>query len=114
MKCKYCQTELEEGVTHCPACGKAQETAEETPVAEMEEASAVEVEETAVTEETPAEEAEKPAAAEIKEGIKATPGKIAVMVTAIVLVIFFTLRKTRLGRSFYAMVKICLMCLVHI
>ena len=22
MKCKYCQSELEEGVTLCPACGK--------------------------------------------------------------------------------------------
>ena len=87
MKCKYCQAELEEGVTLCSICGKEQETAEETPVAEMEEASAVEVEETAVTEETPAEEAEKPAATEIKEGIKATPGKIALAIIAGVVVL---------------------------
>ena len=64
MKCKYCQTELEEGMTLCPGCGAeleaAEETAVEVPVAEP------------VTEE-PAEAA----APEIKEGIKATPGKIA-------------------------------------
>ena len=30
MKCKYCEAELEEGVTLCPACGKdnAEETAQ--------------------------------------------------------------------------------------
>ena len=37
MKCKYCQAELEEGVTLCPACGKEQEVAEETPVVETAE-----------------------------------------------------------------------------
>ena len=77
MKCKYCQAELEEGVTLCPACGKEQGTVEETPVAEVEEAVMVE--------ETPAVETEETSAPEIKEGIKATPGKIALaVVTGIV------------------------------
>lgn len=59
MKCKYCQAELEDGVTVCPACGKEQEAA-------------------------PAEEK---AAPEIKEGIKATPGKIALAIAAGVVVL---------------------------
>ena len=86
MKCKYCQAELEEGITLCPACGKEQE---ETPVVEMEETPAAEIEETPVAEveEIPAEEAEEPAATEIKEGIKATPGKIALAIVAGVVVL---------------------------
>ena len=79
MKCKYCQAELEEGVTLCPACGKEQETVEETPVAEVEEAVMVE--------ETPAVETEETSAPEIKEGIKATPGKIALAVMAGIVVL---------------------------
>jgi len=87
MKCKYCQAELEEGVTLCPACGKEQE--EETPAAEMEETAAVEAEEPVAeeAEETPAEEAKEAAAPEIKEGIKATPGKIALAIVAGVVVL---------------------------
>lgn len=90
MKCKFCQAELEDGVTVCPACGKEQETvpaeevlAEEAPV---EEAAAEET----LVEETPAEETpaeEKPEATEIKEGIKATPGKIAMAIVAGVVVL---------------------------
>lgn len=78
MKCKYCQAELEEGVTLCPACGKEQE---ETPAAEIEETPVAEVEEII------AEEVEEPAATEIKEGIKATPGKIALAIVAGVVVL---------------------------
>ena len=63
MKCKYCQAELEEGMTVCPACGKEQE---ETPAAEV-------AEETSVPE-TVAEEAPEAAAPEIKEGIKSVVG----------------------------------------
>ena len=82
MKCKYCQAELEEGVTLCSNCGKEQET-EETVTAAAEETAAAEMEETAVAEEeTPAAEAEEAVAPEIKEGIKATPGKIALAVVA--------------------------------
>ena len=76
MKCKYCQAELEEGMTVCPACGKEQE---ETPAAEV-------AEETSVPE-TVAEEAPEAAAPEIKEGIKATPGKIALAIVAGVVVL---------------------------
>ena len=79
MKCKYCQAELEEGVPLCPACGKEQGTVEETPVAEVEEAVMVE--------ETPAVETEETSAPEIKEGIKATPGKIALAVVAGIVVL---------------------------
>ena len=88
MKCKYCQAELEEGVTLCPACGKEQDAAEETPVTEVEEPVA-ETEEivAAEAEETLAEEVEEPAAPEIKEGIKATPGKIALAIVAGVVVL---------------------------
>ena len=63
MKCKFCQAELEEGVSLCPVCGKEQE----------QETSAVEMQETA--------------APEIKEGIKATPGKIALAIAAGVVVL---------------------------
>ena len=89
MKCKYCQAELEEGVTLCPACGKEQEAAEETPVAQTEETVAPQVEEAAAAEveETPVAAAEETAAPEIKEGIKATPGKIALAIVAGVVVL---------------------------
>ena len=39
MKCKYCQAELEEGVTLCPACGKEQDA----PAVVTEQASGVQV-----------------------------------------------------------------------
>ena len=78
MKCKYCQAELEEGVTLCPACGKEQEVVEETPVVEAEETVAVETE---------AAETQVEATPEIKEGLKATPGKIALAITAGVVVL---------------------------
>jgi len=66
MKCKYCQTELEEGVTLCPACGAEQEQSVEETVAEA-----------------PAEET----APQIKEGVKATPGKITLAIVAGVVVL---------------------------
>ena len=82
MKCKYCQAELEEGISVCPVCGKAQEetAVEETVMDEIAEETA---EETAV-EEAMTEEAAVP---EIKEGIKATPGKIALAIAAGVVVL---------------------------
>lgn len=80
MKCKYCQAELEDGTAVCSACGKeiepAQAAEEVTPV-----------EETPVGE-TPAEEtapAAQPAPVEkteMKEGIKVTPGKLALAIVA--------------------------------
>ena len=73
MKCKYCQAELEEGMDLCPVCGKEQ------------------TEEPAVTEEAVVETVETvpeaEAAVEIKEGIKATPGKIALAIVAGVVVL---------------------------
>jgi len=69
-KCKFCQADLAENGTFCPSCGKnnAEEeiTAEET-----------------VKEELPAAEEAAPTA-EIKEGVKATPGKIALAIAAVV------------------------------
>ena len=99
MKCKYCQAEMTEEDQLCPVCGKAQE--EEMPVEE----AAAEVQPAAEeapadaqpsAEETPAEEKklpfetagfEKPAETEIKEGVKATPGKIALAVAAVVVIL---------------------------
>lgn len=74
MKCKYCQAELEEGASVCPACGKEQEIVAETPVEE-------------IAAETAAEEPMETAVPEIKEGIKATPGKIALAVVAGIVVL---------------------------
>ena len=126
MKCKYCQAELEEGVTLCPACGKKmiiEEKNEETayciskigeerntngdfhissnnfgkcdPLEEFissahSAAELVKEDEgnsVAETQETAATEAEETAAPEIKEGIKATPGKIALAIAAGVVVL---------------------------
>ncbi len=98
--CKNCQTELEEGVTLCPQCGTenapeetapVQETAEETVQAENpqpEENGAVkEVTEAPLQAE---QKQEQPAAqAEITPGITLTltPGKIALAVAALVLIV---------------------------
>lgn len=88
MKCKYCQAELEDGAAVCPVCGKEIEPEalegeavpmEETPAAE----EAPSVEETPAAEEVPA----APAVPEIKEGVKATPGKIALAIVAGVVVL---------------------------
>ena len=61
MKCKYCEAELEEGVTLCPACGKdnAEETVTEQPVEETAEEKVEESkQEDAEKEESKQEEAE--------------------------------------------------------
>lgn len=76
MKCKYCQAELEDGSTVCPACGKEQE-----PEQVLEEVAFA-------VEEIPGEaapqqsdvEAAQPAA--IKTGTKLTPGKLALAIAA--------------------------------
>lgn len=98
MKCKYCQAELEDGATVCTVCGKEQEVtqteevtaAEETP---LEEAPAEETPVEEVGETVPATEAataEQPASAEnaeIKEGMKVTPGKLALAIVAGVVIL---------------------------
>ena len=90
-KCKFCDAQLEEEVTLCPNCGKdnaemeaaAEETAEaEVTVQETAEAEAAVQEPVEETAEVAVEET-----TEIKEGIKATPGKIALAVVAIVVLI---------------------------
>ncbi len=74
-KCKFCQADLAENGTFCPSCGRnnAEETAHVEETAPVEEAASV---------------AEVPvnAGPEIKDGMKATPGKIAMMVAGIVVV----------------------------
>ena len=83
MKCKYCQAELEDGMNVCPVCGKEQEEISAQEVAAETAAQEI-VEEAPVQEpaaETATEEA-KETATEIKEGIKATPGKIALAIAA--------------------------------
>lgn len=77
MKCKYCQAEMSEEYKFCPECGKAQE--EEISSAEQ---SATDVEKAPVQEAVAQE-----SAPEIKEGVKATPGKIALAVTAVVVIL---------------------------
>ena len=89
-KCKFCQEELAEGSNVCPNCGKdnAEVTAE--PAAEMNNEETVAAEEAAPVEEAAAAEEAAPAEeapAEIKEGAKATPGKIALAVTAVVVLV---------------------------
>lgn len=101
MKCEFCGAEWEEG-TLCPACGKeaaAQEEvtpAEETPVVEQTPAAEEPAEEAPAEElsdaEEPAEEApaEEPAEKEapaMKPGIQMTPGKLAVIIAAAVVLL---------------------------
>ncbi|MGM9549305.1 MAG: peptidylprolyl isomerase [Faecousia sp.] len=101
-KCKYCQEELTEGSTVCPHCGKDNASEEETAAAReaasvenaAEEPRAETVEQ--APKEPAAETAEEPASetageqpadeapTEIKEGAKATPGRIAIAVAAVV------------------------------
>lgn len=91
-KCKYCQEELAENSTYCPNCGR-NNAQEESPAETVAAETAAPVEQTAPA--VPAEEvtnAEAPAegtapaaeSAEIKEGMKATPGKIALAIGAVV------------------------------
>ena len=84
-KCKFCQAELAENGTFCPNCGKNNaEEAEETVIAAeaaVEETAKETAEET--TKETASEET-APAEAEAAPEKKATPGKIALAVAAIV------------------------------
>lgn len=93
-KCKFCEAELEEGVTLCPSCGKdnAEEVAAEETVTEETVAGEAVTEETAaeeaVSQEVVSEEAaEEAPAAEIKEGIQATPGKIALAIVGIIVLV---------------------------
>lgn len=92
-KCKFCQAELEENSTVCSNCGKdnaaaepaAEETVtEEVPAAETAAAEGIPAEEVPAAEETAVQEA--PAAEEkpFEEPKKATPGKIALAIGAVV------------------------------
>ena len=75
MNCKFCQAELEEGVTLCPACGQENQPEEELPVAEVTEEAAAE---DTVGEVTEAVEEEAPARK------KLTSGKLAVIYICII------------------------------
>ena len=80
-KCKFCQEELEEGVTLCPACGKDNQ---EEPAAEVGETVVLSGEETVPAEATPEQTAEvAPEETEAKPGKKASPALIAAMVVMI-------------------------------
>lgn len=105
-KCKFCQAELEEASTVCPVCGKDNAPEEEivTPVTEAEAAAPVQ-EDTASQEAVTGEVTEPPPesaqaedngeAAPVAEGnpnigkpgIQATPGKIALAVAAVVVLL---------------------------
>ena len=82
-KCKFCQAELAENGTFCPSCGRDNAETETTPVEENVPAAETAAQETVPTEEPVKEEK----SAEIKEGVKATPGKIAVAVVAVVVLV---------------------------
>lgn len=85
MKCRYCQAEMSEEEKLCPECGKPQD--EQAPAVEETNAPA----EVAASKEKPmpfeTEGYEKPEQTEIKEGVKATPGKIALAVAAVVVIL---------------------------
>ena len=81
-KCKFCQAELAENGKFCPVCGK--NNAEEELSAEQTAAAVTEAVE--VPAETVSEEKTE-AVPEIKEGSKATPGKIALAVAAVVVLL---------------------------
>lgn len=104
-KCKFCDAELEEGVTLCANCGKdnaetePQETALTEPVADAEEivTAPISMENAAAaenTEDTPAESTKEESTKEeptkdesTKEEPKATPGKIALAIVGIVVMV---------------------------
>lgn len=77
MNCKYCQHVLEEGNSVCPACGKdnAEETIAEETIAEE-----------TIVEETGSQETvnEQETAPEASKGITLTPGKLALVIGAVV------------------------------
>ena len=76
-KCKFCQAELAENGTFCPSCGK------NNAEPEIPEEAAAPAEETAL-EETAAPAEETAAEPPVEEKKKATPGKIALAVAAVV------------------------------
>lgn len=76
-KCKFCQAELAANGTFCPNCGK------NNAEPEIPEEAAAPAEET-VMEETAAPAEETAAEAPVEEKKKATPGKIALAVAAVV------------------------------
>lgn len=82
-KCKFCQADLADNGTFCPSCGR--NNAEEETVTEQNvpEAAAEEVPAEEKAEQVPAAE-ETEAGPEIREGMKATPGKIALAIGAVV------------------------------
>lgn len=97
-KCKFCQEELAEDSTVCPNCGKdnaeeevtaAEEAAAEETTAGAETESSGETapaEETEPSAEVPASAEEAPGA-EAQQKTKATPGKIALAVAAVVVLL---------------------------
>ncbi len=98
-KCKYCQAELEEGVTLCPACGKenAEEAAENAVISEEAVQAEAAAEEAGAEKEADFEEKEQEAEpaqektseqeAEMKPGLQATPGKVAAAAAAVVVLL---------------------------
>ena len=85
MKCNYCGADLVDGNPICPACGK-ENLPEQEPVSE-EVLTEVTEEPAAEPEVSEAAEATETPAVEIKEGMKATPGKIALAVVSGVLLL---------------------------
>ncbi len=82
MNCKHCQQELEEGITLCPNCGT--ENAE-IPGDTVQEAAVSEAEETVPeTEAASVAETETPTT---QENVKLTPGKLALAITACVVLL---------------------------
>lgn len=89
-KCKFCQEELAEDSTVCPHCGKdnAEEPAAEETVLQEAPALCEDASSDAPVSADAAMPTEEDApSAEIQEGIKATPGKIALAIAAVVVLL---------------------------
>lgn len=90
MKCEFCGAEWENGANVCPSCGKEAAEQEAAPVQEAGPVPETEaVSETEAVPETPAETVQAPTEepAPVKAGMKMTPGKLALVIAAAVVLL---------------------------
>jgi len=88
-KCKFCEAELEEGKTLCPACGKDNAEVAQEPVEQAQPQDAAAEEAAPAAEEAPASEEKKTdAQAEKTPGArKGNSGKLALAIAAVVVLV---------------------------
>lgn len=95
MNCKFCQAELEEGVTLCPVCGKENETEQTPPDENVPAEEEVLVEETLAGDEMPVEEVSAAEDGNKENGnseqktskMKMTSGKLAAIYIGVIAVV---------------------------